>query len=139
MRHRHTHGVQVIGSRSKSDSQDSGFRRQQTGRGVLIRGTPCGRGYEVNLGEQAAQVRHANPLNIDCRGHCRNQRRLLCPNFGPAAAHLLHVSALPVHGTAATTLLKAHFHTRQTGHNRRGGGEQQKDSNDTGETAHDSV
>ena len=93
----------------------------------------------MNQGRKRGQVRHTNPLDIGCRGCRRNLRSLIRPNFFPAATHLSHLSALPVHCLAASTFLMAHDHTRHTGHNRSGGGKQQKDRNDTGETTHDSV
>jgi hypothetical protein len=84
------------------------------------------------------RVRYTDPLDVDCRGCCRNLRSLIRPNLGPAATHLFHVPALPVHGTTAGTLLMTHHHACQTGHDRGRCGEQQEDRNDAGETSHDS-
>jgi hypothetical protein len=81
-------------------------------------------------------MRQANPLDIDSWGWRCNLRGLFRPNFGPAATHLLHLSALTVHCTAASTLLMAHYHACHTGHDRRGCGEQEKDCDDAGDTAH---
>ena len=81
-------------------------------------------------------MRHANPLDIG-RGDCRrNLRRLIRPNFRPAAAHLRHISALPVHCLAASTFLMTHDQIGQASHNGCCCGEQQEDCNDAGETTH---
>jgi hypothetical protein len=139
MRRRHTGGVQVIGIRSRSDSQDSCFRSQKTGRGVLVRHKPDGRGQEVNRIGECGQVCDANPPDIGCRGRSRNLRSILCSNFRPAATHLFHLTALSVHCAAASAFFVTHDHIRQAGHNWRGCGEQKKDCNDAGETTHDSL
>ena len=86
--------------------------------------------------EREGRLAHANPLDIGCRGGRRNLWSLICPNFSPAAAHLLHVSALPVHCTAAGTFLVTHDHIRQTGHDWSGCGEQQENGDETGKAAH---
>jgi hypothetical protein len=67
---------------------------------------------------------HANPMNGNCRRYRRNLGAVIRPNLSLAATHLRHLSALPMHRSAAGTLLMAHRHTRQTGHNGRGCGEQ---------------
>jgi hypothetical protein len=91
---------------------------------MLIWHEPDGRGYEVNRSGKRGHVGHANPLNMDRRGRCRNLGSLIRPNLGPAATHLLHVAALPVHGTATSTFLMTHHHVGYTGHNWRGCGEE---------------
>ena len=91
---------------------------------MLIGHEPDGRSYEVNRSGKRGHVCHANPLNMDPRGRSRNLRSLICPHFSPAATHLFHVSALPVHGTAASTFLMTHHHIGYTRHNWRGCGEE---------------
>ena len=91
----------------------------------------------MNWSGESGHVCHANPLNIDCRRRCRNLRRLICPNFSPAATHLFHVSTLSVHSTAAGAFLMTHHHIGYTRHNWRGCSEQQKDRDDAGKTTHD--
>src|SRR6202044_2566833 len=110
MRRRHTEGVQVIGSWSKSDSKDGCFRSQKTGRRVFVTHEPNGRGYRAKLSGESRKVCHADPLNIGCRGCRCNRRSLVCPNFSPAATHLLHVAAPSVHCTAASTFVVAHHY-----------------------------
>jgi hypothetical protein len=62
-------------------------------------------------------MRHANPLDIGCGGCRCDLRSLIRPNFRPAAAHLRHISALPVHCPAASTFLAAHGHPCHAGQN----------------------
>jgi hypothetical protein len=91
---------------------------------MLLWYEPDGRSYEVNWSGKRRHPSHANPLNIDCRERRRNLRSLICSNLSPAATHLFHVAALPVHGTAASALLMTHRHVGYTGHNWRGCGEE---------------
>ena len=91
---------------------------------MLIWHEPEGRSYEANRSRKRRHVCHANPLNMDCQGRCRNLRSLICPDLSPAATHLFHVAALPVHGTAASTFLMTHHHIGYTGHNWRSRGEE---------------
>ena len=79
---------------------------------------------------------HANPMNRHYQRCRRNLWAVIRPDLSLAATHLRHLSALPVHRSAAGALLMAHRHTRQTGHDGRGCGEQKKDRDNAGKTAH---
>jgi hypothetical protein len=97
---------------------------------------PDRRSYEMNRSGKSGQMRHANPLDVGCRERRRDLRRLICPNFRPAAAHLFHISALPMHCLAASTFLMTHDYVGQASHDGCCCGEQQEDCNDAGETTH---
>lgn len=89
---------------------------------MLLWHEPDGRSCEVDLGKRG-HVCHANPLNMDYRRRPCNLRRRVCPDLSPAATHLFHGAALPVHGAAASTFLVAHHNLTYTGHKWRGRGE----------------
>ena len=90
---------------------------------------------QSELNGKRRQEPQANPLNIGCRGCGCNLRCLISANFRPAATHLLHMSALPVHRPAASTLFMVHYDTSQASHNRRSCGKQEENRDDTGKAA----
>jgi hypothetical protein len=78
----------------------------------------------MNRSDERGQIPDAKPLNMDCRGCSRDLWSFICPNLSPAAPHLFHVAALPMHGTTASTFLMTHHHIGYTGHNWRSCGEE---------------
>jgi hypothetical protein len=75
-------------------------------------------------------------VKVDRRSGGCSLRMLVSPDLGPAAAHLLHAVALPVHGTAAGAFFLAHRTICHAGHQGRCGQEQNEDREDASQTAH---
>jgi hypothetical protein len=139
MRRRHTLGVQVIGSKERSDSKDGYLRSQQSWWGVLLRRLKQGGWNDLYRGEDGREPRDHCPMNIRWRRCGCKLGMLVRPNLGLAAAHLRHLPAVAVHRPATSALLSVHRTTRHAGQQRRSGREHDQNRNESGESAHPSL
>ena len=130
-----------LGSRSGSDSEDGDSGDQQAGWKVVF--WQCqGRDCDARHGRRRHhehQLLRQYPLHARRNEGCGHLRGFVSPNFGPAATHLLHLTALPVHGAAACAFLTTHRTSRDAGQHRSRCCEQKEDRNESGETTHDAV
>jgi hypothetical protein len=129
-------GAQVIGCEGESDFENGGLYGEQTWRGMLGRNIEEGRWHCVESDDPWCKPVDDCPVKIDGRGLRRNLRVLVGPNLCPAATHLLHLSAVAMHGAAAGAFLAGHRAARHTGQNGRCRGQQDQERDDAGKAAH---
>ena len=95
MRHRHTTGVQVTGSRSESNSEDSYPGDDEAGR--RVRGGKPRKSRQDTLRWHDTRFKRMDDGKVEVkqRRGDRTLRLFVRPNLGPAATHLLHAGAFP--------------------------------------------
>jgi hypothetical protein len=128
--------VQVVGSRSKSDSKDGELRGEKAWRGTVF-GEMGKRGHDgLGRHSQRCQPTYAEPRNISGYRRSHNRRSSVHSNCCLATLLFHHLTALPVHRAAAGTFFMAHPTSSRTGQSGRNCDEQKEYRDKAGDTAH---
>jgi hypothetical protein len=130
----------VIGRKSGSDAEDSGFCDAEARWSVFERRLELRARNELGVIckaiHEAWKICDDNPLHFNRWCGCCELRRVVSPQLFLAAAHRRHVAAIAVHGAAACAFFLSHRTACGAGHDGRCGREQEQDHDECRETTH---